>query len=54
MGKATSPTSRSHSFYPYPHPTLVGDEAILIPGASGPAGINTIKSLKMVRFGGKI
>lgn len=27
---------------------------VLIPGASGPAGINTIKSLKMANFGGKI
>ena len=28
--------------------------AVLIPGASGPAGINTIKSLKMASFCGKI
>ncbi len=27
---------------------------VLVPGAAGPAGINTIKSLKMVGFGGKI
>jgi carbamoyl-phosphate synthase large subunit len=27
---------------------------VLVPGASGPAGINTIKSLKMANFGGKI
>ncbi len=27
---------------------------VLVPGAAGPAGINTIKSLKMARFGGKI
>src|SRR2546422_5171070 len=32
----------------------IADAAVLIPGASGPAGINTIKSLKMVNFGGKI
>jgi len=29
-------------------------DVVLIPGASGPAGINTIKSLKMANFGGKI
>jgi carbamoyl-phosphate synthase large subunit len=28
--------------------------SILVPGADGPAGINTIKSLKMARFKGKI
>jgi carbamoyl-phosphate synthase large subunit len=28
--------------------------SVLVPGAAGPAGINTIKSLKMARFGGKI
>src|ERR687884_1710455 len=28
--------------------------SVIIPGASGPAGINTIKSLKMVNFRGKI
>ena len=28
--------------------------SVIIPGASGPAGINTIKSLKMVNFTGKI
>src|SRR6187200_3389939 len=28
--------------------------SVVIPGASGPAGINTIKSLKMVNFRGKI
>lgn len=28
--------------------------SVLVPGASAPAGINTIKSLKMARFGGKI
>lgn len=27
---------------------------VLVPGAAGPAGINTIKSLKMAGFGGKI
>ena len=27
---------------------------VLIPGASGPAGINVIKSLKMANFDGKI
>ena len=29
-------------------------KVVLIPGAAAPAGINTIKSLKMVRFDGKI
>ena len=28
--------------------------SVLVPGAAGPAGINTIKSLKMAGFGGKI
>jgi carbamoyl-phosphate synthase large subunit len=28
--------------------------SVLVPGAAGPAGVNTIKSLKMARFGGKI
>jgi carbamoyl-phosphate synthase large subunit len=28
--------------------------SVLVPGAAGSAGINTIKSLKMARFGGKI
>jgi carbamoyl-phosphate synthase large subunit len=28
--------------------------SVLVPGAAGPAGINTIKSLKMARFEGKI
>ena len=28
--------------------------SVLVPGASAPAGINTIKSLKMAKFGGKI
>jgi carbamoyl-phosphate synthase large subunit len=28
--------------------------SVLVPGAAGPAGINTIKSLKMARFKGKI
>ena len=28
--------------------------AVIVPGAAGPAGINTIKSLKMARFEGKI
>lgn len=28
--------------------------SVLVPGAAGPAGINTIKSLKMARFDGKI
>lgn len=54
LRKTSSSTHPYQSFYSYPHPTSVGDEAVLIPGASGPAGINTIKSLKMVRFGGKI
>jgi carbamoyl-phosphate synthase large subunit len=30
------------------------DEVVLVPGAAAPAGINTIKSLKMVKFNGKI
>jgi carbamoyl-phosphate synthase large subunit len=30
------------------------NKVVLIPGAAAPAGINTIKSLKMVRFDGKI
>ena len=29
-------------------------EVVLVPGAAAPAGINTIKSLKMVKFNGKI
>ena len=28
--------------------------SVLVPGAAGPAGVNTIKSLKMARFSGKI
>jgi carbamoyl-phosphate synthase large subunit len=28
--------------------------SVLVPGAAGPAGVNTIKSLKMVKFEGKI
>ena len=28
--------------------------SVLVPGAAGPAGVNTIKSLKMARFDGKI
>jgi carbamoyl-phosphate synthase large subunit len=30
------------------------DEVVLVPGAAAPAGINTIKSLKMAKFNGKI
>src|ERR671938_1114606 len=35
-------------------PISSSSPSVIIPGASGPAGINTIKSLKMANFKGKI
>lgn len=34
--------------------TKISTTTVLVPGADGPAGINTIKSLKMAQFSGKI
>ncbi|MGA8107633.1 MAG: hypothetical protein WB815_13365, partial [Nitrososphaeraceae archaeon] len=33
---------------------FLGSQVVLVPGASAPAGINTIKSLKMSNIPGKI
>ena len=36
------------------HTTMKDVKSVLVPGASAPAGINAIKSLKMAKFGGKV